>query len=56
MENMAVEEEDGAEGLGLGGGRNLPLICKVSDELGDFGNAHFPWVAFVVMEDVGANP
>jgi hypothetical protein len=56
FEDVAVEEEDGAEGLVLGGGGDVPFGCKVGDECLDFGGAHVLWVAFAVEEDVAFDP
>ncbi len=56
MQDVAVEEGDGAEGLVLGGGRDIAVCGEVDDELLYFGDAHFAGVFFVVEEDVAANP
>lgn len=56
VEDVAVEEEDGADGLVLGGGGGLAFDDEVGDELADLFGAHFFGVAFVVVEDVFANP
>ncbi len=56
MESVAVEEEDGADGLILGGGRGFAFNNKMGDELVDFGHSHFARVTFVVKEDVFTNP
>ncbi len=56
LKNMAVEEEDGAEGLILGGGGDVLFGGEVGDECLDFGRAHVFWVAFVVEEDVAFDP
>lgn len=48
MEEVAVEEEDGADGLVLGGGGGFSFDDEVGDELVDFGCAHFFGVAFVM--------
>jgi len=55
-EYFAVEEEDGGEGLVLGGGGDVEVYGQVGDEGGDFGVAHFFGVAFVVEEDVAFDP
>ena len=56
VEGVAVEEEDGADGLVLGGGRGFPIHDEVGDELVDLWDTHFSRVSFVVKEDVFANP
>jgi hypothetical protein len=56
VEDVAVEEENGAKRLVLRGGRDFLLACKVSDKLSDFGDAHFLRVTFVMKEDVVFNP
>ncbi len=56
VEDVAVEEEDGADDLILGGGGGFAVYDEVGDELVDLGCAHFFGVAFVVVEDVFAHP
>lgn len=56
FEDVAVEEHDGADGLVLGGGGGFALDDEVCDELVDLVYAHFFGVAFVVVEDVFADP
>lgn len=56
VEDFAVEEEDGGEGLVLGGGGNVAVVSEVKEEGLDFGGAHFEGVAFAVEEDVAAHP
>lgn len=56
LKNVAVEEEDGAEGLILGGGGDVLFGGEVGDECLDLGRAHVFWVAFVVEEDVAFDP
>ena len=41
MEDFPVEEEDGGEGLVLGGGSHSLLHSKVGEESFDFREAHF---------------
>lgn len=53
---MAVEEEDGAEGLILGGGGDVAFGGEVGEELPDLGGVHFFGVAFVMKEDVVSYP
>ena len=56
VEDVAVEEEEGADDLVLSGGGGFAVYDKVGDELFDFGGAHFFGVAFVVEENVLAHP
>ena len=56
MESVAVEEEDRADGLVLGGGRGFAIHNKVGDELVDLYYSHFTRMAFVVKKDVFADP
>ena len=56
MEETAIEEEDGADGLILRGGGGFSIDDEVGDELVDLGDAHFFGVAFVVEENVLADP
>lgn len=56
IEGVAVQEENGADGLILSGGGCFALDDKVGDELVDFRHSHFFWVALVVKEDVFTNP
>lgn len=55
-EDVAVEKEDGAEGLILGGGGDIGFGGEVGDVGLNFGDAHFFGMAFVVVEDVAATP
>ena len=41
LEDFTVEEEDGAEGLILGGCGDVPFGCEVGEEVADLGCAHF---------------
>lgn len=56
LEDMAIEEHDGAEGLVLRGGREGAFSGKVGNEGLYFLGAHVFGVAFFVEEDVAANP
>jgi hypothetical protein len=56
VEDFAVEEKNGAEGLVLGGGGDVPFHGQVGQEGLDFGGAHLGGVAFVVEEDEAAHP
>ncbi len=51
-----VQEEDGGEGLVLGGGGDVALGGKMGEEGLNVGCAHFGRVAFVAEEDEAANP
>lgn len=55
-EHFAVEEEDGAEGLVLGGGGDASFDGEVGKEGLDLGGAHLAGVAFVVEEDEASDP
>jgi len=56
LENVAVEEENGAEGLVLGGGGDVFFDGEVGDEFLDSFGAHVFGVFFVVEEDVACDP
>lgn len=56
FENVAVEKEDSAEGLVLGGGGDVLFDGEVGEELLDFLESHISGVAFVVKEDVAFYP
>ncbi len=48
VEDVAVEEEYGADDLILGGGGGFAVYNKVGDELFDFRGCHFFGVTLVV--------
>jgi hypothetical protein len=64
VEDFAVEEEEGGEGLVLGGGGDVSFHGEVGEEGLDpspgsgrrFGGTHLGGVAFVVEEDEAAHP
>ena len=56
VQDVAIQEEDGADCLVLGGGGNMPFDYEMGDELVDLVDAHFFGVAFVVVEDVFSDP
>ena len=56
LQDIAIEKQDGAEGLVLGRSRDFLFDRQVGGELVDFGSAHFARMAFVVEEDVAAHP
>jgi hypothetical protein len=49
-------QKHGAQSLILRGGRSLTFNNKVSNELIDFGYAHFFGMAFVMKQDVVSDP
>jgi len=56
FEHLAVEEDEGAEGLVLGGGRDGATQGEVVEEGGDLGGAHLPRVTSLVEADEVAYP
>jgi hypothetical protein len=56
VEDLAVEEGEGAEGLVLGGRRDAAVDGEAVEEGGDLGGAEVAGVAAVVEGDVGADP
>ena len=56
MEDGAVEEEDGAEGLVGGGCGDFAFGGEVGDEGANFDFAHVFGVAFFMEEDVAFDP
>jgi len=56
LKDLAVEEEDGAEGLVLGGGGYVLFDGEVGDEGLDLFGAHVFGVALVVEEDEALDP
>ena len=55
-EHLAVEKEQGAQGLVLGGGGDLPLNSERGQECGDFRGAHFRRMTLAVEEYVALDP
>jgi hypothetical protein len=55
-EHGSEEEEDGAEGLVLGGGGDLAVDGKVGEEGGDVGGGEISWEAAAVEEDEAPDP
>lgn len=45
VKDVAIEKEQRAESLVLGGGGNFPLGDEVGEELVDFGRSHVPGMA-----------
>jgi hypothetical protein len=56
LADVAVEEEESAEGLVLGGGGNVVDRGEVGQKGFDFGDTHVLGMTLVVKEDVAANP
>ncbi len=56
MEGVAVEKEDGADGLILSGSGGFTVDDEVGDELINLCHSHFAGMALVVKEDVFTNP
>jgi hypothetical protein len=56
VEHLAIEEQEGAEGLVLGGGGDVCLDGQVGQECFHLGGAHFDRVAHVVEKDVAFDP
>jgi len=55
-EDIAIEEEEGIEGLVLGGGGDVPVHGQVGEKGLDFGRAHVIGVALVMEQDVTPDP
>jgi hypothetical protein len=55
-EHLAVEKQQGAQGLVLGGGRDLVVNGERRQERGDLGGAQLGGVALAVEEDVALDP
>ena len=55
-EHLVVEKEQGAQGLVLGGGRDLVVNGERRQERGDLGGAHLGRVALAVKDDVPLDP
>src|SRR3712207_6080183 len=55
-EHTPVEEDEGAEGLVLGGGRDPALHREVVQEGGRLWCAHFPGVTAIVKPDEATDP
>ena len=56
LQDFPVEEEDGAEGLALGGGGDVAFDSQMGEEGDDFGRAQVFGVAFVMEEDEAFDP
>ncbi len=56
VKDFTVEEEDGADGLVLGGGGDMLFAGKVGEEFPNFGGTHIIRVAFAMKEDVAFGP
>jgi hypothetical protein len=55
FQDVAEEEEEGVEGLVLGGGRDLAFDGEVGEESADVGSAEVARKAAMVEQDVAAN-
>jgi hypothetical protein len=55
-ENLAIEEQECVEGLGLGRGRDSLTHRERRQERRDFRRAHLGGVALAVEEDVALGP
>jgi hypothetical protein len=56
VEHAAIQEDDGAEGLVLRGGRGAALLGEMIEESGDLGSVQLPRVAAAVEADEGSDP
>jgi hypothetical protein len=56
IENLAIQKKKSAEGLILGGGRNLSLNGKVGQEFGYLPLAHVARVPLLMKEDKTPDP
>jgi len=56
LQDVAVEEQERAQRLVLGGGRDFALDGQGTEEARDLGGAHVGGMALAVEEDVPADP
>jgi hypothetical protein len=56
LEDIAVQKEDGADGLVLGRGRDGLLVDNVSDEVIDLHHAHVEGMPLMMIRDVLTHP
>ena len=56
LEHFLVQEQDGAQGLVLGGGGDIAFHSQVGQELLDFPLAHLLGVSLAVEQDVALDP
>jgi hypothetical protein len=56
VQDVAIEKNQGAEGLILGGSRDLAINGEVAEKGFNLWNAHFLWVAFIMKQNVTTNP
>jgi hypothetical protein len=56
LDALSIEEEQGAQGLVLGGGRDVVVNGESGQEGGGLGGAHLSPVALAVEEDVPLDP
>jgi hypothetical protein len=56
LEHIAVQEQEGAEGLILRRRRHAPFHGQPSQEAGDLGSPQLDWVTLAVEDDVPPDP
>lgn len=56
IENLAIEKENRADGLVLGGSSDSFLVGQSSDEFIDLCHAHLAGMALVVVQDKLSDP
>ena len=56
LEHLAVQEQQGTEGLVLGRGSDLLIYGQVGEKGLDLGAAHLVGVPFIVEQDVAPDP
>lgn len=56
IENVAVQVENSADGLVLGGGRDRFLINKMGDEVVDLCGAHLARMPFIMIQNILPHP
>ena len=56
LQHVAVQEQEGAQGLVLGRGRDVAAHGQRGEEAGDLWGAHLGRVALAVEEDVALDP
>jgi hypothetical protein len=53
---MTIQEQDGAQGLVLGGGGDISVLCEVGQEGANLCGAHLGRMAFIVEKDETSRP
>jgi len=56
FKHLTVEEQQGAEGLVLGGGGDVLLHGQVGEKGLNFRDSHLLWVSLAVEQDVALDP